>query len=119
MHLEPAFLPQPQNREKTPTVETHIGSVTAHLAAVLGWTVIQLKGKPTREATVRGAQLLAELVELAMFWPSFHAMAREQGKLELRRQCQMNLVSLDGDWLDRLVEEALAMVSAVAKKVTN
>jgi hypothetical protein len=121
MHLvEAAFLPQPRKSDDTvESFEHYLGRKVTALAAVLGWVVIECHGKPTREATVRGAELLAELVTLAIDEPRFHAVARIEGKAELHRQCRMNMVDLDEDWLDELVDEVLAMVTAVAKKVTN
>jgi hypothetical protein len=92
MHsVEPAYLPSPdqRRREPEPTVERDVfGAKVADLAALLGLAVLEYQedGKPTRrELKTRGSELLAEVVKLALYWPSFHAVAAREGKLELRR----------------------------------
>jgi hypothetical protein len=122
MHLvEPAFLPQPQGSsdDMTESAEQHIGMRVASLAALFGAVVLLQNGNPTPEAKRRGAELLSELVKLALTWPQFHQIARAEGRAALHKYCATNLAELDEAWLDQLIEEALTAISTVARKVSN
>jgi hypothetical protein len=124
MQLETAVLPAAaqEQRELAPPPEIWIGERVAALAAVLGLAVLEYQedAKPTRrEIKARGAELLAEVVRLALYWRDFHAVARREGKAALRRAYETALLTIDDAWLDQLVEEALKMASAVVRKVTN
>jgi hypothetical protein len=46
-------------------------------------------------------------------------LPQEQSKAELRKQCETNLLSVDGAYLDRLVDEALGMLSNILKSQLN
>jgi hypothetical protein len=107
MRLETGPLPSPQDdRELPPTVEMRIGLTTAMLAATLAGALWehQEKGKPTRETTRRGGELLGELVRDKLRLADFDAIARAHGRAELYNYRDANMIPLDDDWLDMLLE---------------
>jgi hypothetical protein len=126
MHLEPAFLPAQRHeaRKPEPSAEAQLGELVMNLAAVIGLAVsfkeVHWEGKPSdREIKAHGVELLVAIVPLAKHRPDFLSVARREAKLELRRQRALNLIALNDDWLDELVDKALEMISATARKTGN
>jgi hypothetical protein len=115
-----AFLPSPdqRRREPEPSSGKWIGEKVADLAALLGLAVLE-GGQPRGELKAKGTELLAEVVRLALYWRGFHEAAEREGKAELRRRAATSLIEIDESWLDLMVEEALEMAGAVARKVGN
>jgi hypothetical protein len=99
--------------------EKWIGDKVARLAATLAYGAIWQDGKPTREVTRRGIEQIAEIVPFMLCFPDFHAVARREGKAELRRHCENNLIELEETWIDQLIEATLGVVSKIVKKTSN
>jgi hypothetical protein len=67
-----------------------------------------------------GSDLMVELIKIRFTWPGFDGIARKFG-LEVLREthCAVNGTEVSDDYLSKWIDEALGMLTAVAKSRLN
>jgi hypothetical protein len=122
MHVEPAFLPSPDQRRREPelTVEQGIGSLIATLVGVLERGMRECQNGGLTSATKhRAADLITLLVPLRRHWDDFDQLARKHGLAVLREHCKVNLLDLDDDYLAKWIDVALEVMTVTSKRAAN
>ena len=117
-----SIAPASSSSDPPPSLERHIGELVAGLASAIALGLEErFRGSGLSSATKwEAAELLTKLFRLKQFlagrpW-DFDAIARQHGAILLRESCGGRLSS---DMIDRLIVEALDLLSQVVKSAAN
>jgi hypothetical protein len=114
-------LPLSPNSSSSPGIERIIGSKVAALAGCIFVALLERENGAIAPATKRrAAELIASLITYKMVLPEFDDLARRHGVQRMREYFAGSSNSLaSDDNLDDLVEQALAVLTKVAKTKLN
>jgi hypothetical protein len=97
-----------------------IGARMATLVGVLGVGTMEYQNGGLTPATKdRAATLLTELIPIRLCWTDFDQIARKHGLAVMREHCAVNLLELDDAYLNKWIDVALGLMTAIAKKALN
>jgi hypothetical protein len=121
MDLETAPLPSAStSQDRYRGYEHHVGSLTAQLAGCIGFALWERSEGAVSAVTKRRAgELICELLQFKMCLPEFDILAGKHGRQALREYCAVNAVPLGEIASDDLIEQALALLTKVARTKTN
>jgi hypothetical protein len=119
MRLETALPSASTSKDSYRGYEHHVGSLTAQLAGTIAYALWERRGAISEAVKRRAGELICELLQFKIALGEFDDVARDCGRRLLREYCLCNTVPLSEHAGDDLIEQALALVTKVAKTKTN
>jgi hypothetical protein len=120
-NLEALTSTRKETREIAPSPEEYAGQQLATLAALIGHSLIERESGPLTAATkLRAGELIAEIIPLKLtFSGDFDRTARQIAVDILCENFRMNRLTPNEEWLGKLVEQALWLVTWIVKTKLN